>query len=111
MSSCFIRRRGSSATKWRRLDRTRSRPSSRSNRSGWRCRAGGWLAAIPTLVLYGDFIEQDARWPTIRRNGVAFADAVNKAGGKVEVVDLPKIGIKGNSHMLMMDKNSSEIAA
>ncbi len=69
------------------------------------------LAAIPTLVLYGDFIEQDARWPTIRRNGVAFADAVNKAGGKVEVVDLPKAGIKGNSHMMMMDKNSSEVAA
>jgi len=69
------------------------------------------LAALPTLVLYGDFIEQDARCPTIRRNGVAFADAVNKAGGKVEVVDLPKIGIKGNSHMIMMDKNSNEVAA
>lgn len=69
------------------------------------------LAAIPVLVLYGDFIEQDARWPTIRRNGIAFADAVNKAGGKIEVVDLPKIGIKGNSHMIMMDKNSSEVAA
>jgi pimeloyl-ACP methyl ester carboxylesterase len=69
------------------------------------------LAGIPALVLYGDFIEQDSRWPTIRSNGVAFADAVNKAGGKVEVVDLPKIGIKGNSHMIMMDKNSSEVAA
>jgi pimeloyl-ACP methyl ester carboxylesterase len=69
------------------------------------------LAAIPTLVLYGDFIEQDARWPTIRRNGVAFANAVNKAGGKVEIVDLPKVRIKGNSHMMMMDKNSSEVAA
>lgn len=71
----------------------------------------GRLAAIPTLVLYGDFIEQDARWPTIRRNGVTFAGAVNKAGGKVEVVDLPKVGIKDNSHMMMMDKNSSEVAA
>jgi len=69
------------------------------------------LAAIPTLVLYGDFIEQDARWTTIRHNGVAFADAVNKAGGKVDVVDLPQVGIKGNSHMIMMDKNSSEVAA
>jgi hypothetical protein len=68
------------------------------------------LAEIPTLVIYGDFIDQDARWPTIRRNGVAFANAVNHAGGKVEVVDLPKIGINGNSHMMMMDKNSSEIA-
>jgi pimeloyl-ACP methyl ester carboxylesterase len=69
------------------------------------------LVAIPTLVLYGDFIDQDARWPVIRRNGVAFADAVNKAGGKVEVVDLAKVGIKGNSHMIMMDRNSSDVAA
>ena len=69
------------------------------------------LAGIPVLVLYGDFIEQDPRWPTIRSNGVAFTDAVNKAGGKVEVVDLPKLGIKGNSHMIMMDKNSDEVAS
>jgi pimeloyl-ACP methyl ester carboxylesterase len=69
------------------------------------------LAGIPVLVLYGDFIEQDPRWPTIRSNGIAFTDAVNKAGGKVEVVDLPKVGIKGNSHMIMMDKNSDEVAA
>jgi pimeloyl-ACP methyl ester carboxylesterase len=71
----------------------------------------GRLAGIPVLVLYGDFIENDPRWPTIRRNGIAFTDAVNKAGGKVEVIDLPKVGIKGNSHMIMMDKNSSEVAA
>ena len=61
-------------------------------------------------MLYGDFIEQDTRWPTIRRNGVAFADAVNKAGGRVEVIDLPKVGITGNSHMIMMDKNSDQVA-
>ena len=29
----------------------------------------------------------------------------------MEVVDLPKVGIKGNSHMIMMDKNSNEVAA
>ncbi|HEY3078041.1 MAG TPA: esterase [Burkholderiales bacterium] len=69
------------------------------------------LKGIPTLFVYGDGIAQDARWPTIRRNGVAFGDAITKAGGKVEVVDLPKAGIPGNSHMLMMDKNNLEVAA
>jgi hypothetical protein len=69
------------------------------------------LKGIPTLFVYGDFIEQDKRWPTIRRNGVAFGEAMTKAGGKVEVVDLPKAGIKGNSHMLMMDRNNLEVAA
>jgi pimeloyl-ACP methyl ester carboxylesterase len=68
------------------------------------------LAGIPTLMLYGDFIDQDPRWSTIRRTGVAFADAMNATGGKVDVVDLPKIGIKGNSHMIMMDRNSSVVA-
>ncbi len=68
------------------------------------------LAGIPVLVLYGDFIEPDARWATIRRNNRAFADAVNKEGGKVEVVDLPKVGIRGNSHMIMMDRNSGAVA-
>jgi hypothetical protein len=33
------------------------------------------------------------------------------AGGKVEVFELPKLGIKGNSHMIMMDKNNLEVAA
>src|SRR5262245_40846741 len=69
------------------------------------------LAGIPTLVLYGDNIDKDARWPTIRRNGMAFADAVNKAGGKVEVVNLPQAGIAGNSHMVMMDRNNAAVAA
>ena len=32
------------------------------------------------------------------------------AGGSVDVVDLPDAGIKGNSHMVMMDKNSDQVA-
>ncbi len=28
----------------------------------------------------------------------------------MDLVDLPKAGIKGNSHMLMMDKNNGAIA-
>jgi hypothetical protein len=69
------------------------------------------LKAIPSLVIYGDFIEQDSRWPKIRATGVAFADGIKAAGGSVDVVDLPKAGISGNSHMMMMDKNNTEIAA
>ncbi len=69
------------------------------------------LAAIPTLFVYGDYIERDARWPTIRKTGVAFGEEITKAGGKVEVVDLPKAGIRGNSHMIMMDRNSDEVAS
>jgi len=69
------------------------------------------LKAIPTLFVYGDNIEKDARWPQIRKNGVAFAEAMRAAGAKVEVVDLPQAGIRGNSHMVMMDRNNLEVAA
>ncbi|PSO16526.1 esterase [Bradyrhizobium sp. MOS003] len=69
------------------------------------------LKNIPTLIVYGDYIEQDSRWPKIRANGIAFADAIRAAGGSVDVVDLPKAGIKGNSHLVMMDKNNLEVAA
>jgi len=69
------------------------------------------LKNIPTLIIYGDYIERDARWPKIRANGIAFADAIKAAGGSVDIVDLPQAGIKGNSHMVMMDKNNLEVAA
>ena len=68
------------------------------------------LKNIPTLFVYGDYIDRDSRWPKIRATGVAFADAMKAAGGSVDVVDLPKIGIHGNSHMMMMDKNNTEVA-
>jgi hypothetical protein len=69
------------------------------------------LKGIPTLIVYGDYIEQDSRWPRIRANGIAFADAIKAAGGSVDIVDLPKAGITGNSHLVMMDKNNLEVAA
>ena len=68
------------------------------------------LKNIPTAMIFGDNIEQDARWPQIRKTDYQFADTIRSAGGTVDVINLPEIGIKGNSHMLMMDKNNAEIA-
>ncbi len=69
------------------------------------------LKDIPQLVVYGDNINADSRWPTMRGNGIRFADAVRAAGGGVDVVDLPERGIHGNSHMMMMDHNNEQVAA
>lgn len=68
------------------------------------------LKAVPVLAVYGDYIDQDARWPTIKGNGLRYFDAIRAIGGDVSVIDLPQIGINGNSHMLMMDKNNADIA-
>jgi len=68
------------------------------------------LKNVPVLAIYGDYIDQDARWPKIRAIGYRYFDAVRAAGGTVDVVNLPEIGIRGNSHMVMMDRNSDEVA-
>jgi hypothetical protein len=65
---------------------------------------------IPVLMVFGDYIEQDSRWPKMRQGDLDYAAAVQAGGGSVDVVNLPERGIKGNSHMLMMDKNNAQIA-
>lgn len=70
----------------------------------------GRLSKIPVLMLYGDYINNDSRWPTIHKRGEDFAALIKGVGGDVDFIDLPKIGIKGNTHMIMMDKNSDQVA-
>ncbi len=62
----------------------------------WCCSATTWIsirAGAPRLA-----------------NCRAFITAANAAGGKAEILVLPEIGIKGNTHMLMQDNNSLDIA-
>ncbi len=65
---------------------------------------------LPILVLWGDYVDLSPRWAPRLKECQAFAEAVNKRGGKVEVIELPKLGRRGNSHMLMQDSNSLDIA-
>ena len=44
------------------------------------------------------------------QGGVDYGGLLRTAGGQIEVVDLPDRGIKGNSHMVMMDKNSDVVS-
>jgi len=64
----------------------------------------------PVLFVIGDNAKDHPRWSKIRAGDVEYANALKAAGGSVEFVDLPDLGIKGNSHMMMMDKNSDQIA-
>ena len=68
------------------------------------------IKATPILVVYGDNAKDHPRWSKIRQGGVDYAAVLKSAGGSIDVVDLPDVGIKGNSHMMMMDKNNAEIA-
>lgn len=75
------------------------------------------LTRIPIIIYYGDFIAEqpvehigEDQWRAEMQMARAFADAVNRHGGDAQVVHLPEIGIKGNTHFLMSDLNNVEIA-
>jgi len=67
---------------------------------------------IPVLELFGDHLDAPVftgrpRYEA-RKNVV---DRINKQdGGKATLVQLPDVGMKGNSHMLMQDKNNLQVA-
>jgi pimeloyl-ACP methyl ester carboxylesterase len=67
------------------------------------------LKNIPILMLFGDNVDLHPRWVAYRKIDLEYAAAVRAAGGKVDVIDLPDLGIKGNSHMMMMDRNNGVI--
>jgi pimeloyl-ACP methyl ester carboxylesterase len=68
------------------------------------------LKSTPTLMLFGDYVDEHPRWSTFKKIDTEYANAIRAAGGTVDWINLPEIGIKGNSHMLMQDKNNAEIA-
>jgi hypothetical protein len=70
------------------------------------------FAKVPLLSVWGDYSE-GAVGPNgdERRNGcVATVTALKSAGGRAKFLLLPEAGHKGNSHMLMMDKNNLAVA-
>jgi pimeloyl-ACP methyl ester carboxylesterase len=68
------------------------------------------IKGTSVMIMYGDNAKDHPRWSRIRQGGVAYAGLFKEAGGSIDVVDLPDVGIKGNSHMIMMDRNSDEVA-
>ena len=75
------------------------------------------LTKMPILVYYGDNIPEQPstnpgqeQWRVFRATARLWRDAVNNRGGAVTLVDLPSIGIKGNTHFPMSDLNNLEVA-
>jgi hypothetical protein len=68
------------------------------------------LKNVPVMLLFGDYVDQHPRWAAYKKIDTEYGNAVHAAGGSVDLVNLPDIGIKGNSHMLMQEKNNAAIA-
>ncbi len=73
------------------------------------------LTKIPIVIYYGDYIDINSentgssKWGSEFDMAKKFVAAINRHGGDATLVHLPDIGITGNSHFLMQEKNSEEI--
>jgi hypothetical protein len=73
------------------------------------------LAKIPILIVFADHHAEapepfGSRWTHSMALCRDFAASVQKAGGDVTFMHLPEMGIHGNTHMFMLDKNNLQIA-
>ena len=75
------------------------------------------LTKMPIVIYFGDFIgdkpsdnQGEDQWRIRLSLAKQWAEVVNKHGGKVEVIELPKVGIKGNTHFPMSDTNNAQVA-
>ncbi len=74
------------------------------------------LAKVPILVVFGDYRDTPTGIPTLPSWQDRFVACqaliarVTGAGGQAEMLAPPDRGIRGNSHMIMQDRNSLQIA-
>lgn len=73
------------------------------------------LAKIPMLIVFADHLNDaskpfDAQWAKSLSLCRRFASEVQAMGGDVTFWQLPELGIRGNTHMFMLEKNNRQIA-
>ena len=77
------------------------------------------ITRIPIVIYFGDYIPAvdeisddlgGENWRVRLELGRQFVEAVNRHGGNATLVDLPKIGIYGNTHFLFAEKNNVVLA-
>lgn len=75
------------------------------------------LTQIPIVLYFGDNIGKEVtnelgaeNWRTRLALGRLFVETINRHGGDATLVELPKIGVYGNTHFPMSDLNNLEIA-
>lgn len=76
----------------------------------------GTLAKLPILVVFGDYRDAPTGIPSLptwqaRYEGCqALIGRLKAAGGQAQMISPTEIGTRGNSHMIMQDKNSLQVA-
>jgi pimeloyl-ACP methyl ester carboxylesterase len=74
------------------------------------------LATVPILVVFGDHRDNPTGLPTLPSWQARFEACqaligrITSLGGHAQMLNPPERGIRGNSHMIMQDKNNLQIA-
>ncbi|GAA5233633.1 hypothetical protein FOZ76_07925 [Verticiella sediminum] len=73
------------------------------------------LAKTPIFILFGDYLSSPTKlpgptWEDRYNDCKAFEDRVDAAKGDVRLMSTVETGVRGNSHMMMMDRNNLQIA-
>lgn len=75
------------------------------------------LTQIPIVIYYGDNIPTEVsdnpgqdNWRVRVKMAKLWADKINQYGGMAEVVELPKVGLYGNTHFPFSDLNNQQVA-
>jgi pimeloyl-ACP methyl ester carboxylesterase len=66
--------------------------------------------STPALTFFGDYTDDHPFWSQKYNECKSFAERIEASGADAVTLKLPSIGIIGNSHMLMMERNNVEIA-
>lgn len=76
------------------------------------------LCKIPIVLYYGDYIPEkpssslgNENWRVRLQMARKFVECINRHGGNATLVELPKIGIHGNTHFLMQEFNNNILAS
>jgi pimeloyl-ACP methyl ester carboxylesterase len=68
------------------------------------------LKHIPLVSIFGDYVADHERWSAYKIQFDTYGHVLRANGGSYEPIVLPLIGLKGNSHMMMQDRNNAEVA-
>lgn len=68
------------------------------------------LTRIPIQFVFGDNLDKSPTWSGYAQTCREFVNLINARGGKAEILILPSVGIKGNTHIPFADLNNVAVA-
>ena len=68
------------------------------------------LTRFPIQFVWGDNIEKSSSWPKSLAQCRQFVEILNAHGGHAEILELPRVGLQGNTHLAFADLNNVAVA-